>query len=127
MRSQATVHPALTAGLSIANHVISISPDLARQITIYAITGFTGKVGGVVARTLLAAEEPFRVVVRDVESFRFAKESKSRARSADLRLHISLNSFLEERRRKVNAQGQDHCVEDECQQTVKQGYSPDAA
>jgi uncharacterized protein YbjT (DUF2867 family) len=31
----------------------------------YAITGITGKVGGIVARTLLAAGQPVRAVVRD--------------------------------------------------------------
>ena len=33
----------------------------------YAITGITGKVGGIVARTLLAAGLPVRAVVRDAE------------------------------------------------------------
>jgi len=33
----------------------------------YAITGITGKVGGAVARRLLAAGQPIRAVVRDVE------------------------------------------------------------
>jgi NAD(P)H dehydrogenase (quinone) len=32
---------------------------------VYAITGITGKVGGIVARTLLAAGQPVRAVVRD--------------------------------------------------------------
>jgi uncharacterized protein YbjT (DUF2867 family) len=31
----------------------------------YAVTGITGKVGGIVARTLLAAGLPVRAVVRD--------------------------------------------------------------
>lgn len=31
----------------------------------YAITGITGKVGGALARTLLAAGQPVRAVVRD--------------------------------------------------------------
>jgi nucleoside-diphosphate-sugar epimerase len=31
----------------------------------YAITGITGKVGGELARTLLAAGQPVRAVVRD--------------------------------------------------------------
>src|ERR1700749_938991 len=34
---------------------------------LYAITGITGKIGGVVARTLLAANQPVRSVVRDVD------------------------------------------------------------
>jgi NAD(P)H dehydrogenase (quinone) len=33
----------------------------------YAITGITGRVGGVVARTLLAAKQPVRAVVRSIE------------------------------------------------------------
>ena len=33
----------------------------------YAITGITGKVGGELARTLLAADEPVRAVVRDAK------------------------------------------------------------
>ena len=33
----------------------------------YAVTGITGKVGGVVARTLLAARLPVRAVVRDAD------------------------------------------------------------
>ena len=36
----------------------------------YAITGVTGKVGGELARTLLAAGQPVRAVVRDVEKGR---------------------------------------------------------
>jgi NAD(P)H dehydrogenase (quinone) len=36
----------------------------------YAVTGITGKVGGVVARTLLGAGLPVRAVVRDVEKGR---------------------------------------------------------
>ncbi len=40
-----------------------------RQI-IYAVTGITGKVGGIVARTLLAAGLPVRAVVRDVDKGR---------------------------------------------------------
>ena len=36
----------------------------------YAITGISGKVGGIVARTLLAAGPPVRTVVRDVDKGR---------------------------------------------------------
>ena len=36
----------------------------------YAITGITGKVGGIVARTLLAAGLPVRAVVRDADKGR---------------------------------------------------------
>jgi NAD(P)H dehydrogenase (quinone) len=37
---------------------------------VYAITGITGKVGGIVARTLLAAGLPVRAVVRDADKGR---------------------------------------------------------
>jgi uncharacterized protein YbjT (DUF2867 family) len=33
----------------------------------YAVTGIAGKVGGALARTLLAANQPVRAVVRDAE------------------------------------------------------------
>src|SRR5258705_11327282 len=33
----------------------------------YAITGITGQIGGVIARTRLAAKKPVRAVVRDAE------------------------------------------------------------
>ena len=36
----------------------------------YAVTGITGKVGGIVARTLLAAGLPVRGVVRDADKGR---------------------------------------------------------
>lgn len=36
----------------------------------YAITGITGKVGGALARTLLAAHQPVRAVVRDADKAR---------------------------------------------------------
>src|ERR1700746_744593 len=37
----------------------------------YAITGITGKVGGALARALLADRRPFRAVIRDIEKGRF--------------------------------------------------------
>ena len=37
----------------------------------YAITGITGKVGGALARTLLADHLPVRAVVRDIKKGRF--------------------------------------------------------
>jgi uncharacterized protein YbjT (DUF2867 family) len=40
----------------------------------YAITGITGKVGGELARTLLASGEPVRAVVRDATSHTVTKE-----------------------------------------------------
>ena len=36
----------------------------------YAITGITGKVGGTLARTLLAANQPVRAVIRDADKAR---------------------------------------------------------
>jgi NAD(P)H dehydrogenase (quinone) len=38
--------------------------------SVYAITGITGKVGGIVARTLMAAGRPVRAVVRDADKGR---------------------------------------------------------
>ena len=37
----------------------------------YAITGITGKVGGALARALLADRRPVRAVIRDIEKSRF--------------------------------------------------------
>ena len=37
----------------------------------YAITGITGKVGGALARALLADRRPVRAVIRDIEKGRF--------------------------------------------------------
>jgi len=34
---------------------------------LYGVTGITGKIGGVPARTLLAANQPVRAVVRDAD------------------------------------------------------------
>jgi uncharacterized protein YbjT (DUF2867 family) len=34
---------------------------------LYAVTGITGKIGGVLARTLLAANQPVRAVVRNAD------------------------------------------------------------
>jgi NAD(P)H dehydrogenase (quinone) len=43
---------------------------VSKDRSVYAITGITGKVGGIVARTLLAAGLPVRAVVRDVDKGR---------------------------------------------------------
>jgi NAD(P)H-binding len=40
---------------------------IERRMIMYAITGITGKVGGELARTLLAAREPVRAVVPDAK------------------------------------------------------------
>ena len=34
---------------------------------LYAVTGITGKIGGILARTLLAANQPVRAVVRNAD------------------------------------------------------------
>ena len=34
---------------------------------LYAITGITGKIGGILARTLLAANQPVRAVARNAD------------------------------------------------------------
>jgi NAD(P)H dehydrogenase (quinone) len=43
---------------------------VSKDRSVYAITGITGKVGGIVARTLLAAGLPVRAVVRDADKDR---------------------------------------------------------
>jgi NAD(P)H dehydrogenase (quinone) len=43
----------------------TLDKDIKWRTTMYAITGITGKVGGALARTLLAAGQPVRAVVRD--------------------------------------------------------------
>ncbi|MCX4163830.1 MULTISPECIES: NmrA family NAD(P)-binding protein [Paraburkholderia] len=50
----------------------------------YAITGITGKVGGAVARTLLAAGQPVRAVVRDVARARSWAERGCEVVTADM-------------------------------------------
>src|ERR1700682_2946162 len=40
------------------------------EMKMYAITGITGKVGGALARTLLADGQPVRAVVRDTDKGR---------------------------------------------------------
>src|ERR1700704_7099152 len=42
-----------------------------KEVLMYAITGITGKVGGVVARTLLSAGQRIRAVVRDPDKGTF--------------------------------------------------------
>ncbi|CAB3672502.1 Quinone oxidoreductase 2 [Paraburkholderia sediminicola] len=50
----------------------------------YAITGITGKVGGAVARTLLAAGQPVRAVVRDAARARSWAERGCEVVTADM-------------------------------------------
>jgi NAD(P)H dehydrogenase (quinone) len=52
------------AGLGIPYRSVAEQAQ-SRRMEMYAITGITGKVGGEVARCLLAAGAPVRAVVRD--------------------------------------------------------------
>ncbi len=61
----------------------------------YAITGITGKVGGAVARTLLAAGQPVRAVVRDVARARSWAERGCEVVTADMDDTASLTAALE--------------------------------
>jgi NAD(P)H dehydrogenase (quinone) len=56
----------------------------------YAITGITGKVGGVVARALLSAHQPVRAIVRDVEKGRFWASQGCELARADMQESGSL-------------------------------------
>src|SRR2546430_10481136 len=44
---------------------VGCSDKRSRKTVMFAITGITGRVGGIVARTLLTAKEPVRAIVRD--------------------------------------------------------------
>src|SRR6202789_975441 len=56
----------------------------------YAITGITGKVGGAAARTLLAAGQPVRAVVRDADRARSWEERGCEVATATMNDTISL-------------------------------------
>jgi uncharacterized protein YbjT (DUF2867 family) len=58
----------------------------------YAITGITGKVGGAVARTLLAAGQPVRAVVRDADRARSWAERGCEVVTADMHDTTSLTA-----------------------------------
>ena len=45
----------------------NLDSDSMNRRNLYAITGITGKIGGVLARTLLAANQPVRAVARDAD------------------------------------------------------------
>src|SRR5262249_52580950 len=72
--SSITAPSCFTGSSSEVSTVASLAPDRDDPRkrndwggkTMYAITGITGKVGGELARTLLAAEQPGRAVGRDV-------------------------------------------------------------
>jgi uncharacterized protein YbjT (DUF2867 family) len=55
-----------------------------RSANMYAITGITGKVGGALARSLLAAGQPVRAVVRDIEKARVWAERGCEIALADM-------------------------------------------
>ncbi|PRX36516.1 uncharacterized protein YbjT (DUF2867 family) [Paraburkholderia sp. BL18I3N2] len=61
----------------------------------YAITGITGKVGGAVARTLLAAGQPVRAVVRDATRARSWAERGCEVVTADMGDAASLTAAFE--------------------------------
>ncbi|MGX7003612.1 NmrA family NAD(P)-binding protein [Caballeronia sp. KNU42] len=61
----------------------------------YAITGITGKVGGAVARTLLAAGQPVRAVVRDAARARSWAERGCEVVTADMDDVASLTAAFE--------------------------------
>ena len=61
----------------------------------YAITGITGKVGGAVARTLLAAGQPVRAVVRDAARARSWAERGCEVVTADMDDEASLTAAFE--------------------------------
>lgn len=61
----------------------------------YAITGITGKVGGAVARTLLAAGQPVRAVVRDATRARSWAECGCEVVTANMDDEASLTAAFE--------------------------------
>jgi uncharacterized protein YbjT (DUF2867 family) len=61
----------------------------------YAVTGITGKVGGAVARTLLAAGQPVRAVVRDAARARSWAERGCEVVTADMDGAASLAAAFE--------------------------------
>src|ERR1700710_3158025 len=61
----------------------------------YAITGITGKVGGAVARTLLAAGQPVRAVVRDADRARSWAERGCEVVTAEMDDAVSLTAAFE--------------------------------
>src|SRR5260370_21729239 len=74
-----------------------IGPHLSTQgeAAMYAITGITGKVGGAVARTLLAAGQPVRAVVRDAARARSWAELGCEVVTADMDDAATLTAAFE--------------------------------
>jgi uncharacterized protein YbjT (DUF2867 family) len=62
----------------------------------YAITGITGQVGGALARTLLAAGQPVRAVVRDTGKGQYWKELGCELACADMADAIALAAAFSE-------------------------------
>ena len=65
------------------------------ETAMYAITGITGKVGGALARTLLAAGQPVRAVVRDASRARSWAERGCEVVTADMDDAASLTAAFE--------------------------------
>jgi uncharacterized protein YbjT (DUF2867 family) len=57
---------------------------MGQEIVVFAITGITGQVGGVVARDLLAAGEPVRAILRNAEKGRIWAERGCEVAVADM-------------------------------------------
>ena len=68
----------------------------------YAVTGITGKVGGIVARTLLAAGLPVRAVVRDADKGRPWAEKGCEVAIASIADADGLTEGVLRRRRRVS-------------------------
>ena len=62
----------------------------------YAITGITGKVGGALARALLADRRPVRAVMRDIEKGRFWASQGCEIARAEMQDPASLTARLPE-------------------------------
>src|SRR5580700_7158856 len=65
---------------------------LDKEVHMYAITGITGKVGGEAARTLLAAGQPVRAVVRDARKGQAWTECGCEVALADIQDAAALTS-----------------------------------
>ena len=79
---------------------------------LYVITGITGKIGGVLARTLLAANQPVRAVVRDADKgavwtaqgceLALAKMNDEGSSFEEIANHIEFNILTTEERAQLN-------------------------
>jgi NAD(P)H dehydrogenase (quinone) len=57
--------PSTAVSIASDHRRCTLNKEIKRRVTMYVVTGITGKVGGALARTLLAAGQPVRAVVRD--------------------------------------------------------------